>query len=41
MTVPDFMVTDAKLDWKGEGAVIAAGFWGNHWEILPETSYFQ
>jgi len=41
MLVPDFLVIRAENDWKGDGAAIAAGFWGNYWEFEPLSSYLQ
>lgn len=37
--MPDYIVTSRDCRWKGLGGLQAAGFWGNHWEWRPDTSY--
>jgi len=37
--VPDYMVTGPELDWKGNGGILAAGFWGNRWGWLPAAGH--
>jgi len=41
MTLPDYYVCGVDTLWQGDGGAIAAGYWGNHWEFLPETGYMR
>ncbi|KAF9977868.1 hypothetical protein BGZ73_004623 [Actinomortierella ambigua] len=38
LLVPDWVVTGPEMPWKGAGGILAAGFWGNHWEYNPLMS---
>ncbi|KAG0022996.1 hypothetical protein BGZ81_008289 [Podila clonocystis] len=38
LLVPDWVVTGPEMPWKGAGGILAAGFWGNHWEYQPLMS---
>ncbi|KAG0373548.1 hypothetical protein BGX24_011557 [Mortierella sp. AD032] len=38
LLVPDWVVTGPEMAWKGAGGILAAGYWGNHWEYLPSMS---
>ncbi|KAF9912082.1 hypothetical protein EC991_001028 [Linnemannia zychae] len=38
MLVPDWVVAGPEMAWKGAGGILAAGYWGNHWEYLPSMS---
>ncbi|KAF9107795.1 hypothetical protein BGX29_004854 [Mortierella sp. GBA35] len=38
MLVPDWIVTGPEMGWKGAGGILAAGYWGNHWEYLATMS---
>jgi dienelactone hydrolase len=37
--VPDYIVVGPRTKAFGAGGIVAAGFWGNKWEIQPESSY--
>eukprot|EP00281_Chroomonas_sp_CCMP1168_P008653 CAMPEP_0206257766 /NCGR_PEP_ID=MMETSP0047_2-20121206/25530_1 /ASSEMBLY_ACC=CAM_ASM_000192 /TAXON_ID=195065 /ORGANISM="Chroomonas mesostigmatica_cf, Strain CCMP1168" /LENGTH=42 /DNA_ID= /DNA_START= /DNA_END= /DNA_ORIENTATION= len=39
--VPDYLISGPTYKWRGYGGVLAAGFWGNNWEWLPEAGYAQ
>lgn len=41
MTLPDYYAMRSDTLWQGDGGVIAAGYWGNHWEYLPSSSYIR
>jgi len=36
--VPDFMVVNNHVNERGVGGILAAGFWGNRWEIRADAS---
>ncbi|KAH7044264.1 hypothetical protein BKA57DRAFT_469111 [Linnemannia elongata] len=38
MLVPDWIITGPEMAWKGAGGILAAGYWGNHWEYLSTMS---
>ncbi|KAG0272147.1 hypothetical protein BGZ95_012110 [Linnemannia exigua] len=38
LLVPDWVITGPEMAWKGAGGILAAGYWGNHWEYLPSMS---
>ena len=37
--IPDYVVIDHTFLWKGSGSILAAGYWGNHWECRSDISY--
>ncbi|KAG0312763.1 hypothetical protein BGZ99_009275 [Dissophora globulifera] len=38
LLVPDWVITGPEMSWKGAGGILAAGYWGNHWEYQPLMS---
>ncbi|KAF8938527.1 hypothetical protein BGZ58_000719 [Dissophora ornata] len=38
LLVPEWVVTGPEMPWKGAGGILAAGYWGNHWEYQPLMS---
>ena len=39
MEIPDFVVTGPSFAWQSSGGILAAGYWGNHWEYRADISY--
>lgn len=38
LLVPDWIITGPEMAWKGAGGILAAGYWGNHWEYQTQMS---
>jgi len=41
ITVPDYLVIGPEAKWQADGGILAAGYWGNNWEYLPEMAYIK
>ena len=40
-TIPDYVVVDESVRWKGVGGALAAGFWTNSWEFDIAIGYLR
>jgi len=41
LTVPDYLVVEQGFKWKGAGGVVAAGYYGNAWEVSEASGYLR
>jgi len=40
-TIPDYVVVDSSVAWKGVGGALAAGYWTNSWDFDFVTGYLR